>query len=154
MIRRSSPLRRKTPLKRCSLRRTKQTTKKNGTACGACKLGTMTRRRDATVHVWISDDPGGTYDVQVPTLLECDHCGRQKLSKAEKKRAWAAAYRLHTRRVFERDKWTCRRCGDRGVPFECAHLRGFSRARNPGRTKHAMVNLETCCVVCHRAEHR
>ena len=60
-------------------------------------------------------------------------------------RAWERT----RRRVFDRDGYTCRRCG-RGGPLEAHHVRPIS----DGGAVFDLANIETLCRGCHVAVHR
>ena len=96
--------------------------------------------------------PGCVYLVAA-SWTECDHCYRQRLSREQRKAADVAAYARHRLVVLERDGFVCQRCGRSGSELHVAHKVGFSRARNPGPTKHALDHLESCCSACHAVEH-
>lgn len=49
--------------------------------------------------------------------------------------------------VFERDDYTCRYCGARGVKLECDHVHPVSRGGSSD-----MDNLATACRGCNRAK--
>lgn len=56
-------------------------------------------------------------------------------------------YRLWRESVFERDNWTCVKCGVRGVKLHAHHLRPF--AKHPD-LRFAVDNGATLCVPCHK----
>jgi len=118
--------------------------------CPGCKVGRMVPG-DITVSVEVA--PGYSYLVPVRQVLVCEECKQARFTKQQ--RVWVDqdAYRQHREVVLQRDGYACCRCGAQGVQVEVAHRVGVSRARNPGREKHALSNLETCCLSCHRREH-
>lgn len=59
----------------------------------------------------------------------------------------AAEWAQLRRAVFERDDYTCRYCGQRGVRLECDHVIPVSRGG-----EHGMENLATACRTCNRSK--
>lgn len=143
-MKRSTPLRRRNRLRSAPRRKVPH-------RCPECKLGALVVVEDLTLPIAVA--PGCIYQVDVPRARACPVCDLVFLTPAQRTRAEAEAYRLHRVRVLERDHYTCQRCGRRGGQLEVAHKIGWSRARNPGATKHALEHLEACCLDCHRAEH-
>lgn len=147
-MKRSAPLRRKTPLRHRSARAVRPRT------CPGCKFNTLQKCPDPQ---WVEICPGYSYLVPVPGALHCGHCGHVHLSRTARALAWERAYHQHCQMILERDQWTCQRCGrggpGSGVPVEVAHKVGLSRARCPGPMKHHPDHLELACVDCHRSEH-
>jgi len=52
------------------------------------------------------------------------------------------------KRVFERDNYTCRYCGDKDGPFHADHVYPFSKG---GET--SIDNLVTACEFCNHSKH-
>lgn len=50
-------------------------------------------------------------------------------------------------RIFARDDYTCRYCGERGKTLECDHVTPVSRGGD-----HSDENLVTACMPCNRAK--
>lgn len=50
--------------------------------------------------------------------------------------------------VFERDDYTCRYCGRRGIKLECDHVVPVSRGGS-----NDLSNLATACFECNRSKH-
>jgi 5-methylcytosine-specific restriction endonuclease McrA len=72
---------------------------------------------------------------------------KDKIRKSLEYRQWRKA-------VFERDNWTCRRCGDRNgrgheVYLEAHHIKSFA---DFPELRYDINNGETLCSVCHNKE--
>jgi len=63
--------------------------------------------------------------------------------------------------IFQRDDFTCQKCGERGGKLEAHHVKSFSRILNDNKIESFedglacaelwdIANGETCCVDCHR----
>lgn len=50
--------------------------------------------------------------------------------------------------VFERDKFTCTYCGERGGKLECDHIHPISKGGS-----NELDNLTTACFACNRSKH-
>ena len=59
----------------------------------------------------------------------------------------AAEWAVIRSRVFARDDYTCRYCGERGKALECDHVMPVSRGGD-----HSDDNLVTACLPCNRAK--
>lgn len=56
-------------------------------------------------------------------------------------------WRLIRAKIFKRDNYTCRYCGERAGKLECDHIIPISRGGNNNET-----NLVTACFVCNRSK--
>lgn len=59
----------------------------------------------------------------------------------------AHEWRELIRQVFERDDFTCRYCGSRGVELECDHVHPLARGGS-----NDLANLATACKTCNRSK--
>ena len=145
-------LRRKTTLRRTAIGKVHARREQR---CPGCHCRELVLGHGLVAPIAVA--PGCVYQVITAAARLCACCGMVVLSLAQRRAADADAYAQHRQVILERDGWRCRRCGrggpGSGVTVEVAHTIGFSRARNPGPTKHAPVHLEVCCLDCHRAEH-
>ncbi|HEV2709111.1 MAG TPA: HNH endonuclease [Edaphobacter sp.] len=73
--------------------------------------------------------------------------GWEKSQSSDLLRPCAKVWRLIRERIFERDDYTCRYCGARGVKLECDHVIPVSRG---GSNDDA--NLTTACFSCNRSK--
>jgi HNH endonuclease len=55
--------------------------------------------------------------------------------------------RITRKKVFERDDYTCQKCGERGGKLNMDHIIRFSDAPH---LEFEMSNLQTLCIKCHR----
>ncbi len=62
-------------------------------------------------------------------------------------RPLAHEWRVLREAVFERDDYTCRYCGARGVRLECDHVMPVARGGSSD-----LANLATACFPCNRAK--
>lgn len=54
-------------------------------------------------------------------------------------------------KVFERDKYTCQKCGQVGGELNAHHIKVFSKYE---KLRYELSNGQTLCVPCHRDVHR
>ena len=73
------------------------------------------------------------------------------VSKENKKERNSIKYSTWRRQVFERDDYTCRKCGDRGYRLHAHHIKNFSS--NPN-SRYLLINGITFCRECHREFHK
>ena len=59
----------------------------------------------------------------------------------------SSAYKFWRKAVFQRDNWTCVKCGQRGGYLEADHIKGF--AEYP-ELRFEVSNGQTLCKPCHR----
>lgn len=126
---------------------------RSGQRCPACKLGTLEDAGEVMVEV----APGWSWPVS-GRHLRCPRCGAVRPKSASDRRAAdELAYAQHRKMILERDGHRCqrerdgRKCGR--AAWQVAHDPGWSRAQNPGPTKHDPCHLHACCDECHDEEH-
>ena len=72
-------------------------------------------------------------------------------SPAQLRDRTAPEYKLWRNAVFERDKYTCRKCGKRGAPLNAHHVKPWAFFPE---LRYDAGNGITLCVECHKAEHK
>jgi hypothetical protein len=91
----------------------------------------------------LTGTPAAIFAECVPTIAT-----ERRLS-AEGRRC--VEYKTWRKRVFERDDYTCRRCGARGVRLNAHHTKPYALFPE---LRYCVENGITLCVACHKEEHR
>jgi hypothetical protein len=82
--------------------------------------------------------------LSVKSLLD-----KERRESAEGRRS--AEYKQWRRSVFERDNYTCRTCGKRGVCINAHHIKSYAHFPD---LRYDVSNGITLCVQCHKAIHK
>lgn len=89
----------------------------------------------------------GVYDGKIYIAL----CKKLPWEKPDKRQRFTSVYTGWRQQVFERDSYTCQRCGKRGGELNAHHIKPYAKHKekrfDPG-------NGITLCKSCHRKEHR
>ena len=105
--------------------------------------------RAVATHGWVKCSDGRLYH---PTVAEKANrlwnSARRVSARIDRRLEIASDEWGRLRRAtFERDDFTCRYCGARGVPLECDHVLPVAKG---GKTE--MTNLVTACFRCNRSK--
>jgi 5-methylcytosine-specific restriction endonuclease McrA len=65
-------------------------------------------------------------------------------------RRWSVEYQLWRKLIFERDDYTCKRCGQTGVRLNGHHIEDYASAKD---LRFDISNGITFCEKCHKAFH-
>jgi hypothetical protein len=145
--------------------------------CSVCGVPTLSNKILCDIHRWrnckvcgkqFKTDRGATRDVRFCSR-RCTGISRQGIVpkgfgksgpdapnwKGGKTKPWllkreTPEIRQWTKRVYQRDNWTCQDCGARGVTLHAHHIKSFSKYPE---LRTDLSNGVTLCVPCHSKRH-
>lgn len=121
--------------------------------CRLAELGrdlrTWRKLKTGALHGWYECNDGLLYhDDRAAAVNAAWEAKLRRLAKINRRLAIESGEwdRLRSL-VYERDDYTCKYCGSRGVRLECDHIIPMSRGGN-----NSLENLVTSCFICNRSK--
>lgn len=122
----------------------------NDTYCECCsfKKGFISEREYLDIcGIFIDTARAGIHNGEIEVIFD----GKFEWEKTDADLRKSKQYKIWRTKVFERDRYTCQKCGQYGGRLNAHHIEHFSKNK---QKRFCLENGITLCEKCHRKVHK